>query len=189
MFRKMGMVLAGLVVAGFLPAAPLPPEVPIGDSLERVSTRRLLADLESTEGRIRMTATRELLRRSDRIVPDLKGAGARDLYGTLFARQPTRKDMLYSVLIAKDQLRAPNFRRSAFRLIVEEGVTDQEIQGMASRYGFSAEKLYRADDMPAKTRVCECAIEKPDLVRLEFVMRELLLNERRVVTTALAYRW
>jgi hypothetical protein len=170
-----------LSLANMLTATPLPPEVPIGDSLDHIPTQRLLADLESTKGQIRLVATRELFRRNHRVQGELKAAGAQNLFTAVYVPQPTRRDMIFSLIEGVDIKQVQV--REQFRLVVEEGVTDEDVARLGRRHGFAAtSKLSKADDRPAKSRVCTCKPTAKDPVATDRAVYLLLVEEPHVIT-------
>jgi hypothetical protein len=176
-----------LCLASLLTAAPLPPEVPVGDSLETISTTRLVKDLRASNGWIRTTATRELFRRHHRVQESLKDAGARNLYATFFAPSPTRLDMIFTLLEGKQG--HVLHRDGEFVLQVEEGVTQEDVARMGRRYGFVASELAASDDRPAKSKACRCAVRRVDDVAMERAIYHVLVDEPRVISAGLTYAW
>ena len=170
-------------------AAPLPPEVPIGDSLDNISAPRLIAELKSTDGRIRTTATRELFRRHDRVHAALKEVGARNLFAHRFAPNPTRLDMIFTLLDARDLRQAGAVWPGRFVLHVEEGVSGDEVARMGRKYGFAAD-LAGAINGPAKSRAYTCTVVRAaDPVATDRAIYRLLVEERRVISVSFAYLW
>lgn len=184
--------LAGIVLFGvtsMLLAAPLPPEVPVGDSLEHIPFKRLLADLESPSGKIRLAATRELFRRNDRVQADLKEAGARNLFVNRFAPKVTRLDMVFSLIEGADPTQPAGLRGRQFMLYVEEGVTDDDVARMGRRHGFVASAIARPADALTELRGCTCSVTAKDPVAVERAVYHLLVDEPHVVTAGMVFRW
>ncbi len=144
-----------------------------------VSTAKLIEDLDSEDGRIRVSATAELFRRGTSAFDALTESGAHPMETI----RPARRDVIMTLVVGLDQtIRAP-FRRDSFGLHVETGVSAEEIIEMGRRHGF----LVPVDWVLQPEAYPTVYVQLSTNTRLEDVLEAVLSTEPRVRTVNLNY--
>jgi hypothetical protein len=155
-----------------------------GADLTKAPLDRLVADLDSVDGKVRVAATREIFRRGQDALAGLRKVGAKQVapFGGTIA--PRRLDVVYSLI----QGLPPNppgarsgYRTDSFGLHVDQGTALQDVEAMGKKYGFSPSSTFRADSRPS------CYVRLDQGKALEEVMRRVLTEEPRVRTVNLNY--
>jgi RNA polymerase sigma factor (sigma-70 family) len=146
---------------------------------------KLIADLDSPDGSVRVAATKELFRRGKDVLADLKQAGAKQIApfgGTVDGTR--RLDLVYSLLEGLPpnlpQL-AISYKTDSFGLHVTKGTTKEAIVVMGNKYGFTLAGEFRADTRP------NCYVKIAAGKSLAQVMQDVLSHEPAVTTLNLNY--
>lgn len=158
-----------------------------------LSVGRLLADLESTDGQVRIAATKEILRRAE--VGDLKAFNdhkklPRSLFATYFLSNPTRLDGVYSLTVKFGEDVSHLCRNDSFLLYVKKGVAKEEVEKIGKKYGFAVYPAMKNDAQgPQDTDRWDCVLNVIGVKQMQQTFRELFTKEPAVVCVGLYYAW
>jgi hypothetical protein len=155
------------------------------EGIDKMPIESLITDLASTDGAKRTAASAEIFRRGKAVLPDLKKAGAKQVAPVGASVDGTRRlDIVYSALEGFP----PNvpkalagYNRDSFGLHVVDGTREEEVQAMCKKYGCTLEGKFNAEFRPS------CYLRIGKTASLEAAIRNILANERKVVTINLNY--
>jgi hypothetical protein len=154
-------------------AAAAPDKDDIG-KIGKVTVEQLLKSLASEKGDERVAATKELLRRGKAVADDLKKAGAKQPQ-TIATR---RLDLVYGLLVG---LEPGNYTKNSFGIHVEKGTTEEDVQKMGKKYGFTVSGPFRPDTVPNCYVTLEAGKSPVD------VMKAILTTQPQVLSLNLNY--
>jgi hypothetical protein len=151
--------------------------------VEPPAVERLIADLDSADGQVRMAATRQLFDRGKAVLPALRKAGAKQV-APFPVGGDRRLDLVYSLLAGLPPSppggRA-GYKRDSLGLHLTKGTTAGAVAHMGARYGFVRDGRFAAESAP------NCYVKLAPGKRLEEVIQRLLTEEPRVTTVNLNY--
>lgn len=155
------------------------------DDVSNLATETLIGDLTSPNGAKRVPASAELFRRGKDVLPALKKAGAKQVAPAGATIDGTRRlDMIYSVLEGfppNTPKTVAGYNTDAFGVHVEKGTTEEDILAIAKRHGCMLNGKFNAEFRPS----CYFRLGKGQ--SLEGTIRQILVNEPKVVTINLNY--
>jgi hypothetical protein len=149
----------------------------------KMPIEKLLASLDSADGKARAAATAELFRRGKDVLPALRAAGAKQVAPTGGTITTRRLDIVFSLLEGLPP-NIPNalagYQTDSFGLHVAEKTTAADVAAMGKKYGFALVGDFRADGRPN----CYVRISEGSLAE---VLTRLLSEEPKVTTVNLDY--
>ena len=163
--------------------------------IEKASLDKLIDDLDSADGQVRIAATKEIFRRGAPVLPGLKKAGAKqiapfgpmvdvDKDGRQFCHTP-RLDMVYSLLEGLPPNKTlSGYGTDQFAINAIKGTTRKEIEEMGKACGFSIKDeplAFKANGNPT------CYVSLGKGKTLAGVLKRVLTEEPKVTTLNLYY--
>jgi hypothetical protein len=152
---------------------------------QKLSIEILINDLGSGDGAKRTAATKEIFRRGKDVLPDHKKASAKQVAPAGATIDGTRRlDIVYSVLAGLPPTPPRDvvgYRTDKFGLHLEKGMTTEEVQKMSQKYKCTLDGKLHNESKPN----CDFLIGKGQ--SLEEVIRQILVNEPKVITINLSY--
>lgn len=136
----------------------------------------LVRSANASEPSARLTATRELLRRGEAILPELASLGVKPM-ATI---APPRADVIYSLI---QGLSPGPYLKDSFGLHVDGDVNQEQITEMGKQYGFRLPQPNAVRPGAAPT----CYVQLLPGRELAAVFEEILTHEARVSTVNLNY--
>jgi len=149
------------------------------------AVKKLVAGLDSRDGRVRTAATKKLFSFGKAVLPELKKAGAKQIAPFAGMVDGTRRlDAVYSLL---EEL-PPNppgarggYRTNSFGLHVVPGTSAEDVARIGQKYGFTVSGAFRPDGRP------NAYVKLAPGKSLAEVLKRVLAEEQSVMTVNLNY--
>jgi hypothetical protein len=149
------------------------------------AVKKLVADLDSADGRVRTAATKKLFAYGKAVLPELKKAGAKQVAPSGGTVDGTRRlDAVYSLLEGLP----PNppgaragYRTNSFGLHLVPGTSVEDVARIGQKYGFTVGGSFHPDGRP------NAYVKLAPGKSLAEVLKRLLAEEQSVTTINLNY--
>jgi hypothetical protein len=151
---------------------------------EQMLLNKLVNDLDSADGNVRVTATKEIFLRGKEALAALKEAGANQVAPTGGTANTRRLNIVYSLiegLPPTPQKALAGYKTDSFGLHVVPGTTAEDVVEMGKKYGFKVDGSFKDVHSPS------CYVRLAKDKALAEVLQRLLTEEPKIRTINLNY--